>query len=312
VIPSRDPSVLIMRYDWRNNWVLFVHNLDAKPHEFEFSVGLEGKDAEHGRLLVNLLAEDHSHAGKNGRHRLVVEGYATAGTASEGWIICFGAARSICRQNSEAPRLQNRPMQAGQLVSRMKASPSNLAMQRALWWQTGVIYQIYPRSFQDSNGDGIGDLPGITRRLQYLIELGVDAIWLSPIFPSPMVDFGYDISDYTGIDPLFGSLDDFDALLQAAHAQGLKVILDLVPNHTSDQHPWFRESLASQRNSRRDWYIWRDPGKDGGPPNNWLSQFGGSAWQYDRASGQYYYHAFLAAQPDLNWRNQRFGLPCTR
>jgi alpha-glucosidase len=176
-------------------------------------------------------------------------------------------------------------------------------MQRALWWQTGVIYQIYPRSFQDSNGDGIGDLPGIIQRLPHLIELGVDAIWLSPLFPSPMVDFGYDISDYTGIDPLFGSLDDFDALLQAAHAQGLKVILDLVPNHTSDQHPWFRQSLASQRNPKRDWYIWRDPGKDGGPPNNWLSQFGGSAWQYDRASAQYYYHAFLAAQPDLNWRN---------
>jgi alpha-glucosidase len=176
-------------------------------------------------------------------------------------------------------------------------------MQRALWWQTGVIYQIYPRSFQDSNGDSIGDLPGITQRLPYLSELGVDAIWLSPIFPSPMVDFGYDISDYTDIDPLFGSLDDFDALLQAAHAQGLKVILDLVPNHTSDRHPWFRESLASQRNPKRHWYIWRDPGKGGGPPNNWLSQFGGSAWQYDRASAQYYYHAFLPAQPDLNWRN---------
>jgi alpha-glucosidase len=176
-------------------------------------------------------------------------------------------------------------------------------MQHAPWWQTGVIYQIYPRSFQDSNGDGIGDLRGIARRLPYLAEFGVDAIWLSPIFPSPMVDFGYDISDYTDIDPLFGSLGDFDAMLQAAHAQGLRVILDLVPNHSSDQHPWFRDSRASRQSPKRDWYIWRDPAENGGPPNNWLSEFGGSAWEYDRASGQYYYHAFHAAQPDLNWRN---------
>ena len=176
-------------------------------------------------------------------------------------------------------------------------------MQRGSWWQTGIIYQIYPRSFQDSNGDGIGDLRGITQRLPYLKELGVDAIWLSPIFPSPMADFGYDISDYTDIDPLFGSLDDFDALLAAAHSQGLKVILDLVPNHTSDRHPWFLESRASRRNRKRDWYLWRDSAANGGPPNNWLSVFGGSAWEYDGATGQYYYHAFLAAQPDLNWRN---------
>jgi alpha-glucosidase len=176
-------------------------------------------------------------------------------------------------------------------------------MQRAPWWQTGVIYQIYPRSFQDSNGDGIGDLRGIMQRLPYLVELGVGGIWLSPIFPSPMLDFGYDISDYTDIDPLFGSVGDFDALLQAAHAQGLRVILDLVPNHSSDQHPWFRESRASRQSSKRDWYIWRDPAENGGPPNNWLSEFGGSAWEYDHASGQYYYHAFHAAQPDLNWRN---------
>jgi alpha-glucosidase len=176
-------------------------------------------------------------------------------------------------------------------------------MQRELWWQTGVIYQIYPRSFQDSNGDGIGDLRGITQRLSYLVELGIDAIWLTPIFPSPMADFGYDISDYTDIDPLFGGLDEFDALLAAAHAQGIKVILDLVPNHTSDEHPWFLESRASRGSRKRDWYIWRDPAANGGPPNNWLSVFGGSAWEYDGASGQYYYHAFLAAQPDLNWRN---------
>jgi alpha-glucosidase len=184
-----------------------------------------------------------------------------------------------------------------------EASELTNSMQRGLWWQTGVIYEIYARSFQDSNGDGIGDLRGITQRLPYLVELGVDAVWLSPIFPSPMADFGYDISDYTGIDPLFGSLDDFDALLAAAHSRGLKVILDLVPNHTSDRHPWFLESRASRRNRKRDWYIWKDPGPNGGPPNNWLSAFGGSAWEYDRASGQYYYHAFLAAQPDLNWRN---------
>jgi alpha-glucosidase len=176
-------------------------------------------------------------------------------------------------------------------------------MQRGSWWQTGVIYQIYPRSFQDTSGDGIGDLRGITQRLSYLTELGVDAIWLSPIFPSPMADFGYDISDYTDIHPPFGTLDDFDALLAAAHSQGLKVILDLVPNHTSDRHPWFLESRASRRSRKRDWYIWKDPAANGGPPNNWLSVFGGSAWEYDGATGQYYYHAFLAAQPDLNWRN---------
>ncbi|WP_244670314.1 alpha-amylase family glycosyl hydrolase [Rhodoplanes elegans] len=171
------------------------------------------------------------------------------------------------------------------------------------WWQTGILYQIYPRSFQDSNGDGIGDLAGILRRLPHLVELGVDALWLSPIFPSPMADFGYDISDYTGIDPIFGSLDDFDALLRAAHAHGLKVLLDLVPNHTSDRHPWFEESRSSRDNPKRDWYIWHDPAPDGGPPTNWLSEFGGSAWEFDPATGQYYYHAFLKAQPDLNWRN---------
>jgi len=176
-------------------------------------------------------------------------------------------------------------------------------MAAAHWWQTAVIYQIYPRSFQDSNGDGVGDLAGITRRLPYLAELGVDAVWLSPIFRSPMADFGYDISDYTGIDPLFGTLADFDAVLEAAHRLGIRVILDLVPNHTSDQHPWFLESRASRANPKRDWYIWRDPAPDGGPPNNWLSEFGGSAWQFDAATKQYYYHAFLAVQPDLNWRH---------
>lgn len=171
------------------------------------------------------------------------------------------------------------------------------------WWRHGIFYQIYPRSFQDSNGDGIGDINGIIDRLPYLKALGVDAIWLSPIFPSPMADFGYDICDYVGIDPIFGSTDDFDALTAAAHASGLKVILDLVPNHTSDQHPWFIESRSSRDNPKRDWYLWREPRADGSAPNNWLSEFGGSGWSYDAGTGQYYYHAFLAQQPDLNWRN---------
>jgi alpha-glucosidase len=171
------------------------------------------------------------------------------------------------------------------------------------WWRTGIFYQIYPRSFRDSDGDGVGDIPGIIQRLPYLSILGVDAIWLSPIFPSPMADFGYDISDYTGIDPLFGTMEQFDALVRAAHDDGLKIILDLVPNHTSDQHPWFVEARSSRDNAKRDWYIWHDPKPDGSAPNNWLSDFGGSAWQYDETTGQYYYHAFLAQQPDLNWRN---------
>lgn len=171
------------------------------------------------------------------------------------------------------------------------------------WWQRGVIYQIYPRSFQDSNGDGIGDLRGIIARLDHLADLGVDAIWLSPIYPSPMADFGYDVSDYVGIDPGFGTLADFDALMAAATKRGLKIILDLVPNHTSDQHPWFVESCRSRDNPKRDWYIWRDPAPNGGPPNNWLAEFGGPAWTLDPVTGQYYYHAYLAAQPDLNWRN---------
>jgi alpha-glucosidase len=171
------------------------------------------------------------------------------------------------------------------------------------WWQSGVIYQIYPRSFQDTDGDGVGDLAGIEHRLDYLVDLGVDALWISPIFPSPMVDFGYDVSDYTGIHPLFGTLADFDRLLAAAHGRGLRILLDFVPNHSSDQHPWFLESRSSRTNPKRDWYIWRDPAPDGGPPNNWICDFGGSAWQWDAQTGQYYYHAMLREQPDLNWRN---------
>ena len=172
----------------------------------------------------------------------------------------------------------------------------------APWWQTAVIYQIYPRSFQDSNGDGVGDLPGILARLDYLVELGVDALWISPFYPSPMADFGYDVADYTGVDPIFGTLADFDRLLAAAHDRKLKLIVDFVPNHSSDRHPWFLESRRSRTDPKRDWYIWRDASADGGPPNNWLSHFGGSAWTLDPATGQFYLHSFLKEQPDLNWR----------
>ncbi|MDQ2671018.1 MAG: alpha-amylase family glycosyl hydrolase [Gemmatimonadota bacterium] len=171
------------------------------------------------------------------------------------------------------------------------------------WWQRGIIYQVYPRSFQDSNGDGVGDLRGITARLDYLVWLGIDAVWISPIYPSPMADFGYDVSDYTGIHPLFGTLEDFDRLIEAAHARGLRVILDFVPNHTSVEHPWFVASRSSRTSPKRDWYIWADPAPDGGPPTNWESVFGGSAWELDATTGQYYYHAYLREQPDLNWRN---------
>jgi alpha-glucosidase len=171
------------------------------------------------------------------------------------------------------------------------------------WWQTGIIYQVYPRSFQDTNNDGIGDLKGILKRLDHLQWLGITAIWLSPVYPSPMADFGYDISDYTGIHPIFGTMADLDELLEEVHRRDMKLILDLVPNHTSDQHPWFLESCSSRDNPKRDWYIWENPRPDGSPPNNWLSVFGGDAWEWDEVTGQYYYHAFLKQQPDLNWRN---------
>ena len=171
------------------------------------------------------------------------------------------------------------------------------------WWQNGIIYQVYPRSFQDTNGDGIGDLNGILSRLDHFVHLGIDAIWIAPIYPSPMADFGYDVADHCAVDPIFGTLADFDRLVAAAQARGLRIILDFVPNHTSDRHPWFTESRVSRDSTKRDWYIWRDPGPDGGPPNNWLSEFGGPAWTFHPATGQYYYHAYLPQQPDLNWRN---------
>ena len=171
------------------------------------------------------------------------------------------------------------------------------------WWQTGAVYQIYPRSFADSDGDGVGDLRGIISKLDYLQWLGVDAVWVSPIYPSPMADFGYDVSNYTHIHPMFGTLEDFDELVEEAHRRELRVILDFVPNHTSDEHPWFIESRKSRDNPKRDWYIWADAAPDGGPPNNWVSHFVGPAWTWDETTEQYYLHSFEPKQPDLNWRN---------
>ena len=170
------------------------------------------------------------------------------------------------------------------------------------WWQTGIIYEIYPRSFQDSNNDGIGDIRGIIQRLDYLKWLGIKGIWLTPMYPSPLLDFGYDITDYTSIDSLYGNLADFEQLIKEAHNRDLRIIMDFVPNHTSSFHPWFLESRSSRENPKRDWYMWND-GRSDGPPNNWLSVFGGSAWEWDEKTAQYYYHAFLKEQPDLNWRN---------
>lgn len=176
-------------------------------------------------------------------------------------------------------------------------------MDDATWWRQGVIYQIYPRSFYDTNNDGLGDLPGVVAKLDYLASLGVDAIWLSPFYPTPDKDFGYDVSDHCAVDPRFGTLADFDRLAAEAHARGIKVVLDLVLNHTSDQHPWFIESRASRQNPKRDWYIWRSPKAGGKPPNNWVSLFGGSAWELDAATGEMYLHLFCKEQPDVNWRN---------
>lgn len=170
------------------------------------------------------------------------------------------------------------------------------------WWKHGIVYQLYPRSFQDSTGDGIGDLPGIEQRLDYLAWLGVDALWISPMFPSPMADFGYDVADYTDVDPRFGTLADAQSLIEAAHQRGLRVILDYVVNHTSNEHPWFLASRSSRDNPKRDWYFWKDPAPGGGPPTNWVDRFGGNpAWEWDETTEQYYLHTYLPEQPDLNW-----------
>jgi alpha-glucosidase len=180
---------------------------------------------------------------------------------------------------------------------------ANIATQDGDWWRGAVIYQVYPRSFQDTTGDGFGDLAGVTQRLPYIASLGVDGIWLSPFFTSPMADMGYDVSDYCNVDPMFGTLSDFDALIAEAHRLGLKIIIDQVISHTSDQHPWFKDSRASRTNSKADWYVWADPKPDGTAPTNWLSVFGGPAWEWDGVRKQYYMHNFLASQPDLNFHN---------
>ena len=171
------------------------------------------------------------------------------------------------------------------------------------WWQTGVVYHVYPRSFQDTDGDGVGALDGIAARLDHLVWLGVDAVWVGPFYPSPQADFGYDVADHCDVDPLFGDLAAFDRLVAAAHDRGLRVIVDWIPNHTSDRHPWFAESRAGRDSPTRGWYVWRDPAPGGGPPNNWLSAFGGPAWTRDEPTGQYYLHSFLPQQPDVNWRH---------
>jgi alpha-glucosidase len=184
-----------------------------------------------------------------------------------------------------------------------EAAPAERTSAAIEWWRGAAIYQIYPRSFADSDGDGVGDLPGITGHLNHVASLGVDGIWLSPFFTSPMRDFGYDVADYCGVDPVFGTLADFDALVERAHALGLKLIIDQVYSHSSDQHPWFRESRADRSNAKADWYVWADAKADGSPPNNWQSVFAGPAWQWDARRGQYYLHNFLAEQPDLNLHN---------
>jgi len=189
---------------------------------------------------------------------------------------------------------KNQPAEAAHAPARGALHP---------WWQGGLIYQIYPRSFVDSNGDGVGDLPGIISKLEYVASLGVEAVWISPFFKSPMADFGYDIADYRAVDPLFGKLEDFDHLLAKAHGLGLKVMIDQVLSHTSVEHPWFVESRSNRENARADWYVWADPRPDGGPPNNWLSIFGGIAWEWEPRRAQYYLHNFLSAQPDLNFHN---------
>ena len=203
--------------------------------------------------------------------------------------LCLSALPAIARQNPS-------PKAAARHTSQAHTAQDP-------WWKHTVIYEIYPRSFQDSNGDGVGDINGITSRLDYLHDLGIGAIWITPMYPSPLIDFGYDVADYTALDPLYGTLADFDHLMAEAKKRNIRIIMDFVPNHTSDQHPWFKESRSSRANPKRDWYIWRDGKGPGDPPNNWQSWFGHSAWQFDPTTNQHYYHHFYVEQPDLNWRN---------
>ncbi|WP_183439852.1 alpha-glucosidase [Pseudoduganella violacea] len=204
------------------------------------------------------------------------------------------------------------------IVYKSTPIPKEANVSKALsptWWREAIIYQVYPRSYLDTNGDGVGDLPGITDRLEYIAKLGVDIVWISPFFKSPMRDFGYDVSDYCDVDPLFGTLDDFDKLIAKAHSLGLKIMIDQVMSHTAEEHPWFVESRKSRDNAKSDWYVWADPLPDGNPPNNWLSVFGGSSWQWDSRRKQYYLHNFLVSQPDLNFHHpevQQAHLDCLR
>lgn len=179
------------------------------------------------------------------------------------------------------------------------------------WWQDGAIYQLLVPSFLDSNSDGFGDLRGIIQRLDYIKWLGARAVWLSPIYPSPLADLGYDVTDYQNIEPKFGTLDDFDEMVSEAHRRDLKIILDWVPNHTSNEHPWFLDSRSNRESAKRNWYLWHDGKPDGSPPNNWISVFGGSVWQWDATTAQFYFHTFLAKQPDLNWRNPDVRAACS-
>lgn len=205
--------------------------------------------------------------------------------------------RSILGQSARCCLAAAAMMLAGSAAFAKPAAPAEP------WWKHAVIYEIYPRSFQDTNGDGVGDLKGVTKRLDYLKGLGVDAIWLTPFYPSPNVDFGYDVSDYTSVSPEYGTMQDWDVLAREARKRGIRILVDFVLNHSSDQHPWFKEARSSRSNPKRDWYVWHDPAPDGGPPTNWESIFGGSTWEFDKATGQYYYHVFYKQQPDLNWAN---------
>ena len=249
------------------------------------------RDATRGRSLV--ARRDPAH----------IRGIALGGHEARHWFDEPFAPLLMLRVPRNALVVALALVAGAQLLAAQATPRPSTGASSDRWWKEGVVYQVYPRSFQDSDGNGVGDLRGITQRLDYLKDLGVNTLWISPFFPSPMRDFGYDISNYVGVDTTFGTMADFDALVRAAHARGLHVVLDFVANHSSDQHPWFVESRSSRTSPRRDWYIWRDPAPNGGPPNNWLSVFGGSGWTLDSTTHQYYFHQFLAAQPDLNWRN---------